>query len=333
MLSRCALCLTLLLPALLGPIWGQEDPASAEALLGFIPDVVADYGNGEQLRGAEIKPLLAPQLQAMLASGQKPTLEQVRSWAVALVDGIVNQRLVLREAERHSIRPDLEAGRRLVADQEERLGRKAFERALRLQGVNAEQLAQHLAENDAVNRWLETIAVPAGSVTETTAQAYYEQHPELFRQPAVYHVAHLLVAAPEDAPEAQATAARQTLEARRAQVAQGEGFASLAAAHSDCPSKASGGDLGPLPAGRLPQAFEAAALALEYGQISLPVRTPHGWHLIRGGTIVPALPVPLAAVQSEILATLRRQALDDARRTLIHNLRQQARVSLYVSAP
>ena len=117
MLPRFTFALTL---ALLGAAaWtrAQEEPVTAADLLEFIPDVVADYGRGEQLRGDEVRPLVAPQVQAMLANGITPTPDQVRAWTVALIDGMINQRLALQEAERHGVTVDVEAGRRLVADQ------------------------------------------------------------------------------------------------------------------------------------------------------------------------------------------------------------------------
>lgn len=318
----------------LGPwLHGQQGPATAADLLEFIPDVVADYGTGEQLRGEELTPLLAPQVSAMLANGTVPTPEQVRGWAVNLADAMINQRLVLREAVRQGARIDIEVGQRLVADQRERLGTKAFQRALLLQGVTADELARHLAENDAVNRWLDEIKPPEGTVTEASAQAYYDQHPERFRNPTTYHVAQVLIAVPEGAPEAEVTKARDRLAQLRQQLAAGAPFADLARHHSDCPSRADGGDLGPLPEGRLPAPFETAAMSLEPGQISDLVRSPHGWHLIRGGPVTPGTQVPFAAVREAVLTGLRDAARETARQDLVRRLREQAHVSLYLTAP
>lgn len=323
----------MLLLALAPGARGQGDGRTAADLLEFIPRVVADYGTGQQLTADEVVPLIAPQVQAMLANGLKPTPEQVRTWTVNLVDGMINQRLVLQEALRCGATLDLEAGKRIVEDQRNRLGKKGFERSLRLQGVTAEQLAQHLAENVAVDQWLASIAAPADSVTEPAAQAFYNEHAEQFSRPAVYHVSHLLIGVPEDAPDEEVARARERLAALRADIAQGASFAELASRHSDCPSKADGGDLGPLPQGRLPPEFETVALRLEGGQISEPVRTPSGWHLIRGGSVVPGGRLPFAEVRETILAGLRDARREAQRADLIRRLREQAHVSVYVTAP
>ncbi len=57
-------------------------------------------------------------------------------------------------------------------------------------------------------------------------------------------------------------------------------FTDAAADHSDCPSSADGGDLGPFPRDVMAPAFEEAAFGLEPGDYSGIVETPFGYHLI-----------------------------------------------------
>ena len=67
----------------------------------------------------------------------------------------------------------------------------------------------------------------------------------------------------------------------RERVMDGESLADLAGAYSDCPSSKDGGFLGVFLKGDMDPDFEKALLQLEVGQLSMPVRTVHGIHIIR----------------------------------------------------
>ncbi|MBR1938204.1 MAG: peptidylprolyl isomerase [Spirochaetales bacterium] len=65
------------------------------------------------------------------------------------------------------------------------------------------------------------------------------------------------------------------------EVKAGKNFAEEARRYSTCPSKAKGGDLGWFGPGQMVKEFEIATMRLGYGQISTPVRTQFGYHIIK----------------------------------------------------
>ncbi|WP_372704113.1 peptidylprolyl isomerase [Castellaniella sp.] len=75
--------------------------------------------------------------------------------------------------------------------------------------------------------------------------------------------------------------ARQTLEGLRTRIEHGESFEELARRYSEDASAPQGGDLGWLNPGEAAPGFEQAMDALKEGEVSEPVRSPFGWHLIQ----------------------------------------------------
>jgi peptidyl-prolyl cis-trans isomerase C len=65
------------------------------------------------------------------------------------------------------------------------------------------------------------------------------------------------------------------------QINKGGSFSNIAAQKSLCPSGKRGGDLGTFGRGKMVREFEIAAFALQKGQISQPVKTEFGWHIIK----------------------------------------------------
>lgn len=91
--------------------------------------------------------------------------------------------------------------------------------------------------------------------------------------------AHILIEVNDKQTDAQAKAKIDEIKAR---LSKGEDFAKLAKESSnDTGSAASGGDLGYAGRGVYDPAFEEALYALKKGEISAPVKTPYGWHLIK----------------------------------------------------
>lgn len=92
------------------------------------------------------------------------------------------------------------------------------------------------------------------------------------------HARHILIKTSKVVDDAKA---RAILEGLRTRIENGESFAELAKRYSEDASAPQGGDLGWLNPGETVPAFEQAMNALQDGQVSEPVKSPFGWHLIQ----------------------------------------------------
>jgi peptidyl-prolyl cis-trans isomerase D len=147
--------------------------------------------------------------------------------------------------------------------------------------------------------------------------AYYEQNKREFSKGEQARARHILVRVARGASEAEKTAAHDKAEALRKEIQGGKNFAEVAQASSDdTGSKAQGGELGWNERSAWVPAFSQAAFNLKIGEISEPVLTPFGWHIIQVEERKPAEEKPLASVSHDIAAILlkreRARALAEA---------------------
>ena len=119
-------------------------------------------------------------------------------------------------------------------------------------------------------------------VTPEEIRDYYEANADRFVIPPTVEAGHILIRVPADAAPAAVEAARERIQGILKQAREGRDFAELARQHSeDEGTKDQGGALGAFPKEAMVPPFGEVAFATPPGQISEPVRTRFGWHLIR----------------------------------------------------
>lgn len=210
-----------------------------------------------------------------------------------VVDQLATRALLAEAGRRQGLRDDPAVRVRLASAEREILAQAFLERAL------------------------------ADAEREDALRARYEAHKgELARRRI--HVAHIAL----HATPAQDGRAAALSDATRcyARLAGGEPFDALAREESDDPvSAARGGDLGPLLEGEVDAAFFDAAAALAPGEVSKPVETPFGFHVVKA--LAPADVVTPAF--DEVRGLLAAEARKEAQAALLARLREDIGVEIH----
>ena len=169
--------------------------------------------------------------------------------------------------------------------------------------------------------WRQTINPNAAdSVSDAEARAYFDQHKAEYELPG--HAWMSVVHIPRIIGPADTAAARNRVARLRAEIAGGAKFEDVAKRESDDSSSgANGGDLGRGTRGRFVPEFEAAVAKLKPGQLSGPVSTPFGFHLIRvderKGDTVALHHILVRIAQSDSAATATDQQADSLARMAV----------------
>ena len=186
-----------------------------------------------------------------------------------------------------------------------------YQAALKQQGVSEEQLRQEVAmQLSQQNIFNKVTASASTKVSAKEISDYYNKNKSSYQTPATRTVRHILVALTKSGKPADTQAGDKVDYARSKVLADqleqklrtGASFAALAAQYSQDPgSKKTGGKLSDLAQGQTVPPFDKVAFSIKTGDISPPVKTQFGWHIIQALTAVkPSKKTPLASVQTQI---------------------------------
>ena len=157
------------------------------------------------------------------------------------------------------------------------------------------------------------------TVTAEDIKDYYESNLEKFKEPKTVQARHILIKVDQNAKPEEVESARQRAEAVLKLAREGQDFAALARKYSEGPTKTKGGDLGTFRREAMVKPFADKAFSMKAGEISDPVRTRFGWHIIKVEKINPAKTRSLDEARQDIQKTLKTErssnlAYDEAER-------------------
>jgi peptidylprolyl isomerase len=163
---------------------------------------------------------------------------------------------------------------------------------------------------------------PADYPGEQAIAAVYSANQAEFTLPRQFRISQIFVSVAKDAPKADADRLRKKAEdiAKRAQAKDAD-FGRLAQVNSDHkPSAEQGGDIGWLVERDMIPEMRAVVPGLAKGEVSKPVRTEQGWHVVRLADLKPQTVRPLAEVRGQLAQALRQRRAQDLERKHLDDL-------------
>jgi peptidyl-prolyl cis-trans isomerase SurA len=162
-------------------------------------------------------------------------------------------------------------------------------------------------------------------VSDADVKTEYDRMTRSEGQDYEVHIRHILIAVSRTATNAQVDEARRKANAIAVEARQpGVDFAELARKRSEGSSSSDGGDLGFFKRGTMVPEFEKVAFGLKTGEVSDPVRTQFGWHVLKLEEIQKLGMKPMAEVRPEIEERLRRQQAERLTNQYMETLRNAA---------
>jgi peptidyl-prolyl cis-trans isomerase D len=153
------------------------------------------------------------------------------------------------------------------------------------------------------------------TISDDEISEYYDEHPQEFQNPKTVEARHILVKVDQDAPPEDVAKAKTRIESILQKAKDGQDFAELAKEFSEGPSKDKGGHLGTFRRETMVKPFSDKAFSMNPGEISDPVMTKFGWHIIKVEKVNEATTVSLADATERI----RRKLTSDRSKNLAYD--------------
>lgn len=253
------------------PVRSQQPVPQLSRPLVVQDKVVATVG-ADTITETELSTAVRSQLQ-----GQQVPPEAMQELRRMILDSMIDDRLVKQFIAAKKIAVDAKEVDGAVAAIKKKVADAGmdFAQVLQSEGFTEQTLRGQIEEQMAFKKYAES------QIGDQKLQEHFAAHKQEFDGTQV-KASHVLIKLEETSTPQERKAAAEKIAGIRQEIAAGLDFAEAAKKYSACPSSARGGDLGFFARhGQMVEPFAAAAFALPLGEVSQPVETEFGYHLIK----------------------------------------------------
>jgi len=243
-----------------------------------------------------------------------------------VLDQLIDQRIIVQEARQRGV----VANEAQVSAEIERLQKQfgdeqGFQAALAQRNLTMADVRRLLQLNLTVRALMPLVTKIR--VADDEVRKQFNEHRTQYDEAEQVHVSHILIRAGTGEEEERA---RRTMVLIQGRLAKGEKFDALARQYSEDPgSKERGGDLGFVSRGSLVPEFEKVAFTLKAGEVSAPVKTQFGYHVILVAEHKPARQATFDQVKEQIRGQLAQQKQEATFQTWLQAERKQATIKRF----
>jgi parvulin-like peptidyl-prolyl isomerase len=293
---RRALSAGLLAAALLVPAAARAD----------VVEEIAASVNGRIITRSELQErerVLEAQLSSRFV-GDELDAELARMRANLLTD-MIREMILMQRAEILGLELD-KVYTQALTQLKEQQGIKTneeLEQVLKKEGISKEELRESLLRFNVPDIMVNLEVRDKIVVTDSEVADYFAKNKETFHTPEQFTIREIVLLQEERTPEELAKLGEQVMEELRS----GTSFNELVVKHSQAPSRFEEGKMGPFRRGELASGLESAALALKEGEVSRPIPTRAGLHIIKLESHTLPKEPDLETARAEIVSRLKQQ--------------------------
>jgi len=295
-----------------------------------LPEVVATV-NGQNITKQQLQDLFNAAIQASGAKIGDLNAQQQLGGYTQLLQDLIMDKLVAEAASTEKV-SDADVDAELAKIKGQFPDEKAFQDQIAQAGMTPEKLKENIRTGLQQSRWMKS-QVKTTDVTDEQAKTFYESNIKEFEQPQTVKASHILFMVDPDASPDVVKQKEEAAAKAAERAAAGEDFTKLAKELSEEPGASeSGGDLGFFPKDRMVPGFAEVAFAQNVGDISKPVKTQFGWHVIKVTDKKEAGTAPFDQVKEQVVSYLKSTSQREAVQAVLNKLKESAKIETFLPA-
>lgn len=209
--------------------------------------------------------------------------DDLNSLTKQVLEKMIRTRIQLQRAEKLGIIVDDVALNRIIEKiaNGNKLSLKELEEAIKSEGMSYTGFREQTRNDLIIKQLQERLVASKINVTNQEIQQFIKLSQTNDQNNRKYHLSHILISTPEAARPEDINSARKKANKLYSQIVQGGEFSEIALKHSNGRNALKGGDLGWRKANELPVVFLEAISELKVGEVTKPVRSAGGFHILK----------------------------------------------------
>ena len=261
-----------------------------------------------------------------------PEEQRIQGYRMLLDDIIVDKLLAKRSADTKVTDDEVNAQFARITS---KIGSEAeLKKQVEAAGETIDKVKSGLRDRLREEHWIDDQVKDQVKVSDSDAEDFYKKNPDKFKKPEEVRASHILVKVEADAKPEVVVEKQKAAQKIADRVKKGEDFAALAKQISEDPSaKENSGDLDFFTREAMVPEFSKAAFAMKKGEISDPVRSEFGYHVIKVTDRKDAETLSFDKVKPQLVAFLEKQKKQEAISKVLEDVRAKADVKINLPEP
>jgi peptidyl-prolyl cis-trans isomerase C len=288
--------------------------------------------NGSVITRADFDREMSRVQKRLLSMGRPVSASQLSAIKERVLEGLIGRELLYQESQKQGITVQEAAINEQVSKLKDRFSSEAeFNRAVSEANLSEAAIKSEFKRGMAIQQFIDKQFVQKITVPDKESKAYYDSHPDVFKQPEQVRARHILIKVDPGADESQKVEGREKLKKVQEKLQNGEDFATLAKEFSEGPSSAKGGDLGYFGRGQMVKPFEEVAFTVKPGEVSDIVETKYGYHLIKVIDKKPETTIAYEDVKGKLEHHLKQEKVQTEVSLYVEKLKEEAHVERFLA--